>query len=67
VSFRKVWTAVITELRQGGNMRQRQKRIMIAKKKASGRKGSERQKLTEKHDQKFKRLFSKDKEGKGVD
>ena len=48
-------------------MRQRQKRIMIAKKKASGRKGSERQKRTEKHDQKFKRLFSREKEGEGVD
>ena len=48
-------------------MRQRQKKIMIARKKASGRKGSERQKLTEKHDQKCKRLLSREKEGEGVD
>ena len=48
-------------------MRQRQKKIMIAKKKVSGRKRGERQKITEKNDQKFKRLFSREKEGDSVD
>ena len=48
-------------------MRQRQKKIMIARKKVNGRKRRETQKLTEKHDQQLKRLLSREKEGKGVD
>ena len=48
-------------------MRQRQKKIMIARKKVDGRKRRETQKLTEKHDQQLKRLFSREGEGKGVD
>ena len=41
--------------------------MMIARKKVRGKKGGERQKLTEKQDQQFKRLFSRKEEGKGVD
>jgi hypothetical protein len=48
-------------------MRQRQKKIMIARKKVSGRKRRETQKLTEKHGQQSKRLFNREKEGTGVD
>ena len=48
-------------------MRQRAKKIMIARKKVSGRKRSQRQKLTEKQGQQSKRLFSRKKEGEGVD
>ena len=48
-------------------MRQRQKKIMMAKKKVSGRKRREAQKLAEKHDQRSNRLFSREKEGKGAD
>jgi len=48
-------------------MRQRQKKIMIAKKKVSGRKRREAQKLAEKRDQQSEGLFRREKKGKGVD
>ena len=40
---------------------------MIAKKKVSGSKRRERQKLTEKQGQQFIKLFSRKEEGEGVD
>ena len=47
---------LITQLRQGGTMRQRVQRIMKARKKRDGRKGTERQKRSEKQDQQVARI-----------
>ena len=44
-------------------MRQRVKRAMIARKKRTGRKGTERQKLSEKQDQQLARIRTESKDG----
>ena len=52
---------VFTQLRQGGNMRQRAQRTMIARKKINHRKATERQKLSEKQDQQMARIRTESK------
>lgn len=53
---------LIPQWREGGNMRQRVKRIKIAKKKINRRKGTERQKLAEKQGRQLARTRTESKD-----